>query len=250
MAHEVLPLPFKPHLLKGLSDRLILSHYENNYGGAVRRLNAIRSRLRGVDWAAAPAFEVNGLKREELIALNSMILHEVYFDGLGEEKGEPAGELAAALERDFGSVARWRAEFAAMAKAQGGGSGWTLLTWSPRAGRLVNAWAADHTHSVADGVTLLALDMSDHAYHIDFGAKPAAYVDAVMRNLAWPRVAARHARAVAGAPSVTAATVDAHGQPTLTPGELKAALDAGQELVVLDVCRREDLGLKDDLLPQ
>src|SRR5712692_3434471 len=108
--------------------------------------------------AAAPVFEINGLKREELIAMNSMILHEVYFAGLGESGGgDPTGSLAATLERDFGSVARWRAEFVAMGKAQGGGSGWTLLSWSPRAGRLVNAWAADHTHGVAGGVPVLAL---------------------------------------------------------------------------------------------
>lgn len=137
MPFSVAPLPFKPHRLNGLTDRLLLSHCENNYGGAVRRLNAIERRLADLDWSAAPVFEVNGLKREELIAMNSMILHEVYFDGLGEDGGgDPAGELAAGMERDFGSVARWKTEFTAMAKAQAGGSGWTTLTWSPRAGRL------------------------------------------------------------------------------------------------------------------
>lgn len=250
MTYAVTPLPFKPHRLDGLTDRLILSHYENNYGGAIRRLNAIESRLAALDWATAPVFEINGLKREALIAMNSMILHEVYFDGLGEERGDPTGELAAALERDFGSVARWKAEFTAMAKAQGGGSGCTLLSWSPRAGRLVNAWAADHTHGVADGVPILALDMYEHAYHLDFGAKAAAYVDAVMRNIAWQRVAARHARAIAAAPSRTAPPLDAHGHPMVTVGELKAKFDSHQDFVLLDVCLREDLSRKSDLLPQ
>ena len=73
---------------------------------------------------------VNGLKREELIAAGSMILHEVYFDSLGGTEGNPAGALKAAIERDFGSMDAWCAEFAAMGKAQGGGSGWTLLAWS------------------------------------------------------------------------------------------------------------------------
>jgi len=250
MRYEVAPLPFKPHRLDGLTDRLILSHYENNYGGAVRRLNAIETRLAGLDWAAAPVFEINGVKREQLIATNSMILHEVYFDGLGEERGDPAGDLAAALERDFGSVARWRSEFAAMAKAQGGGSGWTLLTWSPRAGRLVNAWAADHTHGIADGAPILAIDMYEHAYHLDFGARAAAYVDAVMRNIAWPRVAERHARACAALPARSAPPVDAAGGPMTTAAELKKALDAGRELVLLDVCLREDLPRKSDMLPR
>src|SRR5215218_10889294 len=164
MAYEVLPLPFKPHRLDGLSDRLLVSHYENNYGGAVRRLNAIEGRLADLDWAAAPVFELNGLGRERLIAANSMLLHEAYFDALGGS-GEPSGALAQALERDFGSVDRWQAEFTAMGKALAGGSGWVLLTWSERLGRLTNQWAADHAHGLAGGMPVLALDMYEHSYH-------------------------------------------------------------------------------------
>src|SRR5215469_16147607 len=123
MPYTIRPLPFKPHRLDGLSERLVVSHYENNYGGALRRLNAITARLAGLDWTHAPVFEINGLKREELIAAGSVILHEIYFDSLrGEGDKSPSGlieppdELAAALERDFGSVAAWRAEFTAIAK--------------------------------------------------------------------------------------------------------------------------------------
>ena len=191
MPHEVAPLPFKPTLLNGLSERLLASHYENNYGGAVRRLNAIEGELARVDWAAAPGFVVNGLKREELIAANSMILHEAYFDSLGGS-GDAQGTLAAGLERDFGSLQGWRQEFTAMGKALGGGSGWVLLTLSERDGRLRNVWAADHTHTLADGHVVLALDMYEHAYHLDFGAKVGAYVDAFMKNIAWERVGERH----------------------------------------------------------
>src|SRR5215469_12798526 len=79
----VRPLLLKPQWMNGLSERLLVSHYENNYGGALRRLNALRVRLSTLDWARAPVFEINGLKREELIATGSVILHEVYFDSLG-----------------------------------------------------------------------------------------------------------------------------------------------------------------------
>src|SRR3954471_13456917 len=182
MTYEVLPLAFKPHRLEGLSDQLLLSHYENNYGSAVRRLNAIEARLAGLDLAATPVFDLNGIGRERLIAANSMILHEAYFDALGGT-GEPVGGLAGALERDFGSVDRWRAEFTDMGKALAGGSGWVLLTWSERLGRLTNQWAADHCHTLADGAVVLALDMYEHAYTLDFGAKTGAYVDAFMRNI-------------------------------------------------------------------
>jgi|SRR5882762_4820294 len=81
MTYNVRPLSCDPKKLKGLSERLIVSHWENNYGGAVKRLNAITTQLAGLDFATAPVFLINGLKREELIATNSMILHELYFDG-------------------------------------------------------------------------------------------------------------------------------------------------------------------------
>ena len=185
MPYELKPLSCNPSGLNGLSEKLIVSHWENNYGGAVKRLNAIEQKLAELQWASAPVFEINGLKREELIASGSMILHEVYFDSLGGAGGDPASKLKAAIERDFGSLDAWRAEFTAMGKAQGGGSGWTLLVWSPRRARLVNAWAADHAHNLAGATSLIALDMYEHSYHMDFGAKAAAYVDAFMQNLSW-----------------------------------------------------------------
>ena len=224
MPFQVRPLSFKPPRLKGLSAKLTASHYENNYGGAVRRLNAIRQDLSTLDPATAPGIRLNGLKREELIATNSMILHEVFFDSLGEGGGgDPDGALAEAIVRDFGSLAKWRAEFVSMGKALGGGSGWVLLTRSPRDGTLSNVWAADHTHSLAGGTPLLALDMYEHAYHIDFGSNAAAYVDAFMANIAWGRVAARFAG--------TAATSKPH---TIDAPAALAMLNADPSLIVID----------------
>lgn len=245
MPYEVAPLPFKPPRLNGLSERLLASHYENNYGGAVRRLNAIEADLARLDWDAAPTFAINGLKREELIAANSMILHEAYFDSLGGS-GDAGGDLAAALERDFGSLPRWRQEFTAMGKALGGGSGWVLLTLSERDGRLRNVWAADHAHTLADGRVVLALDMYEHAYHLDFGAKAGAYVDAFMANIAWERVAARHRRAAEGLrPAARPANVDV---PEMSVGEARRAMESG-EWLVLDVSWAEDLAKSPDMLP-
>jgi len=188
MSYQTKPLSCDPGRLRGLSEKLIVSHYENNYGGAVKRLNAIAEQLAALDFTKAPVFQINGLKREELIATNSMILHELYFDGLGES-GSLSGELADALRRDFGSLERWQAEFSAMGKAMGGGSGWVLLVYSQRDRKLVNQWAADHTCSLAGGNPILALDMYEHSYHMDYGAKAAAYVDASMNNINWGNVA-------------------------------------------------------------
>jgi superoxide dismutase, Fe-Mn family len=182
--YSVKPLGCDPARVKGMSERLIISHYENNYGGAVKRLNLIEERLAELDYANASGFLINGLKREELIAMNSMILHELFFDGLGDES-EPGSHLKSAIAHDFGSYERWRSEFVAMGKALGGGSGWVLLSWSPRDRKLVNQWAADHCHTLAGGIPVLALDMYEHSYHIDFGAKAASYVDTFMSAIHW-----------------------------------------------------------------
>jgi len=178
------PLGCDPQRIKGMSEKLIVSHYENNYGGAVKRLNLITEQLAGLDFNTAPNFLINGLKREELIATNSMILHELFFEGLGEQSA-PGTALAAAITRDFGSLPRWRSEFIAMGKALGGGSGWVLLSYSPRDGKLVNQWAADHCHTLAGGQPIVALDMYEHSYHIDYGAKAATYVDTFMDAIRW-----------------------------------------------------------------
>src|SRR5260370_32258173 len=234
MPFNARPISFKPPRLNGLSARLLASHYENNYGGAVRRLNAIRGELGTLDPASVPGFRLNGLKREELIATNSMLLHEAYFEALGEGGGgDPTGALADAIAHDFGSLARWRAEFVAMGRALGGGSGWVVLTRSPRpengGGTLCNVWAADHTHSLARGTPLLALDMYEHAYHLDFGSNAAAYVDAFMNNIAWQRVPNRFT----APPSQT-------NPHTPHPPTARAMLEPDPDLLVIDARLGDD----------
>ena len=75
MAYEIKPFSLDPKSVKGISEKILISHYENNYVGAVKRLNAIAVQLAELDFAKAPNFLINGLKREELVAMNSMILH-------------------------------------------------------------------------------------------------------------------------------------------------------------------------------
>ena len=154
-------------------------------------MNAITAQLAELDFGKTPIFLINGLKREELIATNSMILHELYFDGLGGD-GISGGVIDEALTRDFGSVDRWQSEFVAMGKALRGGAGWVLLTYSHRDRRLVNQWAADHTHTLAGGTPILAMDMYEHSYQLDYGAGAETYVDAFMQNILWTNVARLH----------------------------------------------------------
>jgi Fe-Mn family superoxide dismutase len=188
MPYQAKPLSLDPKSISGISEKVLASHYENNYVGAVKRLNAIGAQLAELDFAKAPNFVINGLKREELIAANSMILHEIYFDGLGGG-AKASGALADAIARDFGSLDRWRAEFSAMGKAEGGGSGWVILAYSPRDKRLVNQWAADHSTTLAGGRPVLVLDMYEHAYHMDYGAAAARYVDVYMEAIRWDNAA-------------------------------------------------------------
>lgn len=123
MSYQLTPITTRPWLLNGLSLRLIESHYENHYGGALRRLNAITEQLASLDFDTTPGYVVDSLKREELIALNSTLLHELYFASMAFGDGRPTAMLAQALTRDFGSVDRWRSEFVAMANGLAGGSG-------------------------------------------------------------------------------------------------------------------------------
>lgn len=194
--HEPEPLPFDPAKLDGLSERLIRSHWENNYIGSVRALNMIETRL-----AAAlaepdlPPVVYGGLKREELHRTGSVILHEHYFGNLGGD-GEPGGEIAEGLSSAFGSIERWEAEFRRTGLALAGGSGWSMLVYNLHTGSLHNHWAWDHMHVAATGVPLLVLDMYEHSYHMDYGTAAARYVDAFMRNVNWEEVERRYVRAL------------------------------------------------------
>jgi Fe-Mn family superoxide dismutase len=225
------PLGFSAATLNGLSERLVESHYANNYTGAVKRLNAIRTQLATFDFASAHGFQLNGLKREELVATNSMLLHELYFGSLGGDGQAMTPAMKLALEANFGSLDRWRSEFVAMGKALGGGSGWVVLTFLPRDGSLVNQWAADHTDALAGGVPILALDMYEHSYHMDYGAAAGAYVDAYMCNIDWAQVYARYQAAVDAASEPFAASQDDVATAQILDVRRAGAFEKAQTLI-------------------
>ena len=108
MRYQLAPLFCRPWTLNGVSPRLIESHYENNYGGALNRLNALTAELESLDPATTPAPVISRLKRDQSSALNSTLLHELYFASLGGDGRVPPEEMASAIARDFGSVTRWR----------------------------------------------------------------------------------------------------------------------------------------------
>ena len=147
--YQMKPLGCDPARIKGMSERLIVSHYENNYGGAVKRLNGIEDQLSELDYSSAPNFLINGLKREQLIAMNSMILHELFFDGLGEQSEPGTGFFRTSLSETSDHMSAGVRNSSRLGKALGGGSGWVLPAWSPRDRKLLNQWASDNYHTLA-----------------------------------------------------------------------------------------------------
>jgi len=232
--YDIAPLFCRPWTLNGITPRLIESHYENDYGGALNRLNAVTEELEALDPATTPGLVVSRLKRDEAALLNSTLLHELYFASLGGDGRRLPEEIAAAIVRDFGSVLRWRQEFIALAEALAGGSGWVLLTYIPRDGRLVNQSATDHMQSISGGIPILAIDMYEHAYHLDFGANATAYIAAVMRNIDWEAVQTRYRNALKVEPPPKLVQKQWPDLPAMTVEEVKSMLDAGQPIQIID----------------
>jgi Fe-Mn family superoxide dismutase len=231
--YGVAPLFCRPWTLNGISPRLIESHYEHIYGGAVARLNAIADEIAALDPATAPPGALARLKRDELAALNSTLLHELYFASLGGDGRAVPEEMAQALARDFGSVARWRQEFIALGEALAGGSGWVLLSYIPRDRALVNHAAADDG-AVAGAIPILALDMYEHAYQLEFGANATAYVAAFMRNIDWAAVVTRLQDATHVAPPRPLEQEEFADVPAVTVEEVRELLASGAPVQVID----------------
>ena len=187
--HTMKPLPFDPKKLPGLSERLIVSHHDNNYGGAVKNLNRVEEELARVT-GDTPGFIVSGLKERELTFTNSVILHELYFGNLGGD-GRSGGQIQKALGETHGTFARWEEQFRATGMSLAGGSGWTILDFNLHTGGLRTYWAGNHTQALASGYPLLVMDMYEHAYHLDYGAAAARYVDAFFQNINWDEVQRR-----------------------------------------------------------
>jgi superoxide dismutase, Fe-Mn family len=189
--HQPKPLPFDPAKLKGLSERLLRSHWENNYGGAVRALNAVEQRLdtmmKDTD---LPAYVYGDVKREELVRTGSVVLHEHYFANLGGD-GRASGKGLDFIKQWWGGYEAWEAEFKRTANALSGGSGWVVFSLNLHTGEAHNYWAWDHSTQAVMGAPLLVLDMYEHSYHMDFGAAAGRYVDAFMDNVNWDEVARR-----------------------------------------------------------
>ncbi|WP_024298163.1 superoxide dismutase [Methylomicrobium lacus] len=189
--HAAKPLSFDPAKLDGLSEKLIRSHWENNYGGSVKALNAVKKKLASFrEDADLPAFVYNDLKREHLLRTGSVVLHELYFSNLGST-AKPEAALRNLIGSAFGSFETWEKEFRRIGAGLSGGSGWVTLGLNLHTGLLENYWQWDHLHAPAATMPILVLDMYEHSYQMDYGAAAPAYLDAFFRNIHWESVASR-----------------------------------------------------------
>ncbi len=193
--HQPRPLSFDPAKLNGISEKLIHSHWENNYGGSVKTLNAVKQKLaQALADKDTPPFVYDDLKREHLMRTGSVVFHELYFDNLGGD-GKADADLRKAIGTSFGDFNTWETEFRKIGAGLGGGSGWVVLGFNVHTGQIENYWLWDHLHGPASTLPLLVMDMYEHSYQMDYGAAAAKYIDAFFQNVRWEAVNERLVRA-------------------------------------------------------
>lgn len=183
---EIAARPLKPALLEldGISRSTIESHYKL-YEGYVGKRNEILGKLEGVDLSTANGTysELRELKVELTFAVGGIKNHELYFEHLGGNGGDPTGAIGALIARDFGSTDAWRADLRATATAARGWA-WTAYDWDE--GRLFNYIGdAQNTFPVWNATPLVALDVYEHAYWLDYRTDRAGYIEAFFANLDW-----------------------------------------------------------------
>jgi Fe-Mn family superoxide dismutase len=183
--HDMItPRELKPVLLAldGISQETIEAHYKL-YQGYVNKRNEILGKLAEVDLSSANQVysDLRSLKVDLTFAIGGIKNHEVYFEHLGGKGGDPAGVFAELVRRDFGSVENWKADLKATGLA---GRGWAWTAYDFDEGRLLNYIGdAQNTFPVWNASPLVALDVYEHAYFIDYGTDRAAYIDAFFNNL-------------------------------------------------------------------
>src|SRR5579884_2080714 len=183
---EIAPRELKPALyqLDGISRASVEAHYKL-YQGYVNKRNEILGKLADVDTASANQVysELRALKVDLSFAIGGIKNHEIYFEHLGGSGGAADGQVAKLIERDFGSFDAWRTDLKATGMA-GRGWAWTAYDWDE--GRLFNyVGDAQNTFPIWNATPLVALDVYEHAYFIDYQTDRASYIDAFMANLDW-----------------------------------------------------------------
>jgi superoxide dismutase, Fe-Mn family len=187
--HKIVPLPFKASSLHDLSEKLIQSHHDKNYAGAVKKLNDVESKIAQLP-KETPAYVLGGLKQSALTFQNSVTLHEAYFANLGGT-GKASSAMQNAIAQSYGDYATWEQHFQACGSSLSGGSGWVILSYDFVHRSLSTDRLANHTQTLSSSYPLLVMDMYEHSYHMDYGPAADRYVKAFFQNIQWDVVEQR-----------------------------------------------------------
>ncbi|OLC31135.1 MAG: hypothetical protein AUH31_03245 [Armatimonadetes bacterium 13_1_40CM_64_14] len=175
--------------LTGISKKTMEEHYKL-YQGYVNKANEIHEKLAALDKDPAkanPTFsDIRELKVELTRAVGGVKNHEMYFSTLGGSGGAPAGKLGALITREFGSVENWQKDLKATGIAA---RGWSWTAWDWDTNRLFNYIGDEqNTFPIWNGTVLVALDVFEHAYYLDYGTGKAGYIDTFFKNIDWKAV--------------------------------------------------------------
>lgn len=190
----------KPKALTGLSDKMIEQHW-SLYEGYVNNVNLLSKSLWETLQESKPLQTppYSEIERRLGFEFNGMVLHEYYFGQLTAGVPEPAksSKLVKRLSKDFGSFENWKRQIGEIGRMRG--VGWALTVMDPLSKRLLNIWVGDHELGhVAGFLPIVAMDVWEHAYLLDYGVKPegkAAYLEAFFKNLNWELIEERAAAA-------------------------------------------------------
>ncbi len=182
--HEVKPLKYSE--LSGLSEKQLKEHHDVLYAGYVKKIGEIEEKLKNADLATANATfsDLRELKMEETFALNGVKLHEGYFDNMGPTTGaKPSGKILEMIEKDFGSYENWEKEFKALGLCA---RGWVVLGYDLEEKKLKNVLCDSHNQGgVWNMLSLLIMDVYEHAYFIDYATGRKDYIEAFFKNINW-----------------------------------------------------------------
>jgi len=250
--HAVLPIPFKPPKVSGLSI-VLESYYVEHYGSAVRHLNQCEADMAQFDGKPSDAHTRNEFSQNLLHAKTNVQLQETFLHSIAESGAETTGieavsdVLTQLMIRDFASVEQWQQEFCLLAQKHLGTSGWLVLLWSKPLNRLMNLIVLGDSAMLGDAEPLVALDLHEHAYLPELQEAPDQYIESFIKALHWQNIGTRLDNAggsLQESPSKCGshkASAPEYDDYAVAVAELKAQVDnAETKPLVLDVRHTDD----------
>lgn len=170
--------------VSGLSEKLMKEHYKL-YEGYVKKANEIEEKLKTVDLTSANATQsdLRSLKLGYSFAVNAIKSHELYFGNLSGDGKAPEGWIGSKIADTFGSYDNWLADMKATGIAA---RGWVWFAYDWQNGSVFNYLGDAHdAFPIWHATPLVALDVYEHAYFMDYGVARADYIEAFFKNLDW-----------------------------------------------------------------